>query len=211
MLGAHELRGADGRACQRWRRPARRLGPERCLVRSCHSFRPPNDLGEAPVHNERLAVGAEHDVARFQVAVQDAAAVRVGNRVADVHETAQEPAKLQRPLASVAVGRLVVAVDSLFQAIPLDEAHGVERPAVGILAQTVDRDYARVLQTARHLGFHEEASPAVAVMSMAVLDLFERHFAMQLFVAGDKHFAQAALGVRPQNAEALTCGGRGPG
>ena len=63
-----------------------------------------NDLGQAPVHDQRLAVLAEHDVARLQVAVQHAAAVGVGHRVAHVHEPAQQLPQLQRPLAGIAPG-----------------------------------------------------------------------------------------------------------
>ena len=62
-----------------------------------------DDLGQAPVDDQRLAVLAEHDVARLQVAVQHAAAVGVGDRVADVEEPPQQPPQGQRPLAGVAL------------------------------------------------------------------------------------------------------------
>ena len=47
-------------------------------------------LGQAPVDDQRLAVLAEHDVARLQVAVQHAPAVGIGDRVADVDEPPEE-------------------------------------------------------------------------------------------------------------------------
>ena len=51
---------------------------------------PADRFGQAPVDDQRLAVLAEHDVARLQVAVQDAAAVGVGDRVADVDEPPEQ-------------------------------------------------------------------------------------------------------------------------
>src|SRR5205823_8377135 len=103
-------------------------------------------LGQAPVDDERLAVGPEHDVARLEVAVQYPAAVGVGDGVAHVHETAQELSQRQGPLSRVAAGafRLVEAADSLVEAVALDEAHGIEGPAVQVLPQAVDRHDTRM-------------------------------------------------------------------
>ena len=102
-------------------------------------------FGQPPVHDQRLAVLAEHDVARLQVAVQHPAAVGVGNGVAHVDEPAQQLAQRQRPLAGIAAGdiRLVKAADGVLEVVAPDEAHGVERPAIGVLAQAVDRHDAR--------------------------------------------------------------------
>jgi hypothetical protein len=44
------------------------------------------------------------------------------------------------------------------------------------------------------------------VVGVAVLNLLERHFAAQLLVVGHKHFAQAAAGVRTQDAEPQAAG-----
>ena len=51
---------------------------------------PAQRLGQAPVDDQRLAVLADDDIARLDVAVQDAAVVRVIDRVADILEAAEE-------------------------------------------------------------------------------------------------------------------------
>ena len=65
--------------------------------------RPAGQLGQAPIDHQRLAVLAEHDVARLQVAVQHAAAVGVGDGVAHVHESPEELAEGER-VESASVG-----------------------------------------------------------------------------------------------------------
>ena len=59
-------------------------------------------LGQPPVDHQRLAVLAHDDVRRLDVAVQDAAAVGVVDRVAYVDEPAQQFPELERPMAGVA-------------------------------------------------------------------------------------------------------------
>ena len=68
---------------------------------------PPLRLGQTPIDHERLAVPADDHVARLDVPVQHAPAVRVLDRVADVQEPPQELAQLQRPSARVVLQRLV--------------------------------------------------------------------------------------------------------
>ena len=47
----------------------------------------------------------------------------------------------------------------------------------------------------------QEARAAVGVVGVLLLDLLEGDLAVQLLVAGDEDLAQAALGVRPQDAK----------
>ena len=54
-----------------------------------------DDLGQSPVDHERLAVGAQQDVRGLEVAMDHAAAMGIGDRVADVDEPAQELAEGQ--------------------------------------------------------------------------------------------------------------------
>ena len=77
-------------------------------------------LGQTPVHHQRLAVLAQHDVARLEIAVQHAAAVRIRHRVADVDEPAQQIAQFQRAPARLATGlplRLVEPPDRVLETI----------------------------------------------------------------------------------------------
>ena len=48
-------------------------------------------------------------------------------------------------------GSIAAAFDGLSEADALDEAHGVERAAVGVKAEAVDRDNPSVLQPAGDL------------------------------------------------------------
>ena len=76
--------------------------------------------------------------------------------------TAAAAAQLQRPHARVAPRPLVGVEggDRLLEAVALDEPHGVVGPAVGVAAQAVDRDDARVLQPAGDLRLAQEAGAA---------------------------------------------------
>ena len=93
------------------------------------------------------------------------------------------------------------AVDRLLQAVAADEPHGVVGPAVGILAQAVDRHDARVLQAAGDLGLQQEAGPAVGVVGMPGLDLLQRHLAVEFLVAGHGDLSQPAFGMGAEDAE----------
>ena len=59
-------------------------------------------FGQAPVHDQGLAVRAQHDVRRLQVAVYDPLVVGIGHRVADRDELLEQAAELQAPLAGIA-------------------------------------------------------------------------------------------------------------
>src|SRR5262245_66433774 len=52
---------------------------------------------------------------------------------------------------------VVELADGGLQIVALDEAHGVEGPAVGVAAQAVDRHDAGVLQATGDLRFQQEA------------------------------------------------------
>ena len=107
-----------------------------------------SSLAIAPVDDQCLAEPAEHDVLGLEVAVHDAAAMCIGNRVAGVDETAQEPAENQLPLARPCApsSPAVEPLDRLFECFSLDQPHRIIRPAVGMPAQAVNRHDPRVLQ-----------------------------------------------------------------
>jgi hypothetical protein len=100
----------------------------------------------------------------------------------------------------------VVADNGVLECFALDEAHGVERPAVGILAKAVDRHDAGMFQTTGDLGLADETAAAMQVGGVAFLDLLERYLAIQLLVQGHKHLADAALVVRTENLISLPGG-----
>ena len=175
-------------------------------------LRPAQRLGQAPVDDQRLAVLADDDVARLDVAVQHAAGMGVVDGVADVDEP---PQQLRRASERRAAGRVpaacvaMEAFDGLLEAVALDESHRVERPATGVGAQAVDRHDARMLQAAGDLGLDQEPLAARRVVGVVVEDLLERDLAVQLGVEGHEHGAQAAAGMGPQDAEPLAVAGGG--
>ena len=102
--GLMNCRRADRRARQRLGRPAgRRRDQRRLRVLGRAGSRLTDRLGQAPVHHQGLAVLAQHDVARLQVAVQHPAAVGVRDRVADVEEAAQQLPQREHALARIAI------------------------------------------------------------------------------------------------------------
>jgi hypothetical protein len=215
LLRAHVLRRAEGLARLRGRRAAGASRGQGGLGGVGDGLLVAQGLGQPPVHDQGLAVLAQHHVARLEVPVQDAPAVGVSNGVAHVHEPTQQPPQLQPALPRVLEGvRPVEAVDGLLEAVAPDEAHGVVGPAVRVGPQAVDGHNAGVLQPAGHLRLQQEARAAIAFVGVAALDLLEGHLPVQLLVMGHEHLAQPAPGVWPEDAVALPGpggGGRGEG
>jgi hypothetical protein len=90
LLGAHVGRRPQRAARQRLGRPAGRRRDQRPLAGTRTGVGPAGRLGQAPVDYQRLAVLADDDVPRLDVAVQHAPRMRVADRVADVSKAAQE-------------------------------------------------------------------------------------------------------------------------
>src|SRR5262249_40811505 len=101
---------------------------------------------------------AEHDVRRLEIAMDHAAAVGIGNGIANDDEARQQGTKLEFRRTRPALVGSVVEIDGVLESLALDEAHGVEGPAVGVLAQAVYRHDARMLQTAGDLRFADKAA-----------------------------------------------------
>src|SRR5437879_13381117 len=102
------------------------------------------DLGQAPVHHQDLAEGTNHDVFRFQIAVQHAAHVRKRHGLTNPLEEAQP------------VWKRLDMLKMLIEAPALDELHGVENPSVGQRAYIVDRHDAWWLQSREDARFTEQ-------------------------------------------------------
>ena len=92
-------------------------------------------------------------------------------------------------------------LDGLFQTVPANEPHGIERAAILVMAQTVDRHDPRMLQSAGHFGLTDEALPLRIVPQMTRLDFLERDLAMQFLIKREKDLADPTLRVRTQHAE----------
>ena len=135
LLRAHIGRSPDDRArlgltaARGARRPEGRLG--RRLVGGIIAA---HDLRQPPVDDQGLSVGTQHDVRRFEIAMEDPPAVGIRHRVADADEPGEELAQGQGPLAARGPG-LVEAHDGLLEALAADESHGIERAALTVGAQ----------------------------------------------------------------------------
>ena len=171
---------------------------------------PAHGLGQPPVDHQRLAVLAEDDVGRLEVAVDHAAGVGVIDGVADVEEAAEQLAQAPGSTAGVVLQGFVgvEVLDRLLEAVALDEPHGVVRAAAAVGAQAVDRHDAGVLQPAGDLGLQHEPLAADRVVGVLLEDLLERHLAVQLGVERHEHLAQPAPRMRPEQAEPLAIAGR---
>ncbi len=139
----------------------------------------------------------DNDVARLDVAVQHAPSVRIFDCVANIDETTQQRAQFQRAPAVVLLQRRigVEPVDGLFHAVAADEAHRVERPAIAVSAQAVDRHDAGMLEAAGDFGLQHEPLTTHGIVGVLVENLFQRHFPVQFFIQRDEDGAQAAARV----------------
>src|SRR5215472_15942882 len=120
-------------------------------------------------------MAADDHIARLDVPMEYAPAVRVLDGVAHVEEPPQQLAQLQRVPAGVLSRRLVgvEALDGLLERVTPDESHGVVRPPPFVGAQAVDRDDSGVLQSSGDLGLEEEALAAGRVVGLRIEDLLE--------------------------------------
>ena len=101
----------------------------------------------------------------------------------------------------------MVFFDGVLETIPFDEPHGVERPAVGVGAQTVNRHDPRMFQAASDLSFEDKTRSAFLVVGPLVLDFLESDLTVQFLVVGDGDLAKAPFRMRSNDAETLSCGG----
>ena len=198
LFRTHERRRADRRTRQCLRRSARRRRPQRTL----HStLTRTHHLGQAPVDHQRLAILTHHDVPGLDVPMQHPPAVRVPDRVTHVQKPPQQLLKRQHPLTGDrgSWSAVVEPRDRLPQAVSLDKPHRVKRPAKLVVAQTVHRHDPRMLESSRDLRLQQEPRPALRMARVPVLNLLERHLAVQLGVFGHKHLAQAPSRMKLQD------------
>ena len=133
--------------------------------------------GEAPVHDVDLAEGAEHDVVRLEVPVDDAARVGVADRLGGLVEERDHPVEAQPRLLRPAVGRAcgVEVHQRVAEGAALHDGHGVVGAAVLGGAALEDRHDARVLELSDGLRLGDEALALVGAGGQARVQLLERH------------------------------------
>jgi hypothetical protein len=115
--------------------------------------------------------------------MHDPAGVGESDGLAHLLEGAQQPRQVGRP-----VGR----GEFVGQGAAADELHGQERPAVGQLAQGVDRRDARVREAGGHPGLDDEPAGV-----LPVLHHLDRHLPVEDRVAGGVDDPHPAAGDLP--------------
>src|SRR5690242_20685440 len=93
------------------------------------------------------------------------------------------------------------STNRFLKAIAADETHGVERTAIGVSPQAVNRYDVRMLQAAGNLGFLDEASSTVGVIGMTTLDLLQSHFTGEFAIFRDEYFTKPSLRIGPKDSE----------
>jgi hypothetical protein len=167
LLGAHVGRGAEHRADLR---EALGAGVEQ---------RAPRD---AEVGDHRAAaLAVEQDVVGLDVAVHDAARVRVGERVGHVGEDAADDGHRRARLPG----------EPRAEALAVDERHREEGDA-GALVHREDRHHVRVRETGGRLGLAQEAGAHVGAEGEVRREHLEGDAAPEAQVAGLVHHRHGA-------------------
>ncbi len=143
------------------------------------------DFRQSPVHELHLAEGADHDVARFQIPMDDVVGVSIGDRLADLLEDGQEAAALRGVSAAPEHGG---------ERFALDQLHGQERPAIGQAAQVINRRDGGVLELRGDAGLVEEPPRRAGVGAVTLLQQLDCDFALQDRVGGPEDGPHAATG-----------------
>src|SRR5205823_14066258 len=104
----------------------------------------------------------------------------IGDRVADHNELIQQLPEGQRVMAYGPrfVGFWFMEASNRFlEVVPVNKAHGIEWPALGILPDGMNRHNARMLQPAGDFGSAEKAATALRVAGVRRLQAPQCHIA----------------------------------
>lgn len=186
LLGAHVGGRTDGRSHLRRRRVRPVNGVGHHSGRQRHVLVRTDHLGQAPVDHQRLAELAEHDVRRFQVAMDHAFAMRVVDCVAHMQEPREQLPQLRNPFPARQFysPASVKAVEHLQKAFTANEPHRVIWPSRCIGPHGVNRHHARMFEPPSYPRFQQESVAAIVVVRPLGFDLFERDRSLDFPIAG---------------------------
>ncbi|MEQ9497640.1 MAG: hypothetical protein RIT81_12300 [Deltaproteobacteria bacterium] len=199
-LGRHVLRRAGDRAARGLRR--RELPDELdAPVLRFERVVAADDLGEAPVDQDRFTVLTDHDVRRLDVAVDDAVRMREGHCVGDLLvDREQADARELLLLRGVA---LVDRVEDVEQRDAAELLHHVEELAGREAADVVNRDDRRVLELPGRLDLGPEAADEVLGGVASAEEDLHGDLAADVGVAGLQDATHAAAPDLPVQLVAL--------
>jgi len=131
---------------------------------------------------EQLDAGTrQHDVAGLEVTVDDAALVRLAERLADLGAPGAKLAKRHR-----------AAAQSCREGLAKDELHDEESRALHRFLQPVERRDVRVVQRGQQPRFPLEPCQTLRVVTQIRRQNFDRHLTSEPCVLGLVHLAHAA-------------------
>jgi len=141
---------------------------------------------QAPVEDPHLAEVPDHDVGRFEIAVDDALAVGIAHDFQKFQE--QRQAIDQRQFAPMLRRRLQL-VQTPVHGLAAREGHDVAQRLVRRLRRFEDRDDARVVQAGCVADLEIEAGGDLAVIGQTLVEDLDRDLAFEVAVPGHVHAA----------------------
>ena len=140
------------------------------------------NAGDAEIHDLAIAVAQHHEIGGLDVAMDDAAAVRVSQAIAGLHDVSQ----------LFYDGDLPVAGDDLIERLAVEELHHQIGIAL-MIAQVIDDDDVGVLQHAGGFGLTVEALEQVGILGKAAGHHLDGDDALDEVIHRLVHDAHAAL------------------
>src|SRR6267142_1585073 len=108
--------------------------------------------------------------------MQNAAAVGICHRVANVNKSSQKATKSHCSLADLPAPLSIFGmklIASFSQAITPDESHCVKRAPVSVRTQSINGHNSGMFQIARNLRLAKESMPAIGVVGPIILNLLQ--------------------------------------
>ena len=127
--------------------------------------------GDAEVHHLDGPALGNHQVGRLEIAMHDAAAVRVAERVEHLHAEVRGLRRRQRP----------EPIRQLVERLAADELHHHQQLVVLLMMQLVNRRDAGVIEPRKRHGFAAEPLQHVGVGQIGIEDL-DRDFTVERLV-----------------------------
>jgi hypothetical protein len=141
-----------------------------------------DELREAEVQDLRAAGRGHHDVAGFQIAMDDPVGMRLGEPAGDLRSKAESRGEIERALVEQAPERP-----------PMDELHD-DPVAVLVLDDVVDVDDGRVVEAGAGRGLLPEALPEPGALQDLRQNVLECDRALETFIPGAPDPPHAARG-----------------